>query len=131
MNGKKSYADQENEEFYGEGSKAVLEEGELTLEELENVGSSGNYKELLDLLTYEQLQYVKNSSLLTLPEQEAREILEKMVAENKKRIMLTLRQNSIKKLEEFTREFSEKNGIDLTKSDFVEYLLNTYGKDEK
>jgi hypothetical protein len=83
MSNDKSYAELEVEESYGEGYKPVLEEGELTEEQLDNVGSAGNYKELLDLLTREQLQYIKNSGLLTLPEQEAKAILEKMVAENK------------------------------------------------
>lgn len=87
MNGNgKSYADQEKEEYFGEGSKPVLEEGELTEEQLENVGSSGNYKELLDQLKPEQLQYIKNSGLLTLPEDQIIATLNQMINENKQRL---------------------------------------------
>ncbi len=69
-----------------EGEEPVLEEGELTLDELENVGSSGNYKDLLDLLTAEQFQYVKASGILTLPEAQVRATLEQMISENKQKL---------------------------------------------
>lgn len=86
-----SYAEEKprilgDDEYPTEGQKPVLEEGELTEEDLDAVQASANYKEWLDQLTLEQLQYVKSSGLLTQSEAQVIDALNRMIEENNQRM---------------------------------------------